>query len=89
MRIVQVLVAIELQRRAQGPLLHFVKDVLDVDEVPVLHLERDVQRRNSSASKGTSNRLELNPAKSHPPATDKLGARFKRGRISHTALEMP
>ena len=42
MGIVEVLVTIELERSTQGALLHLVEDVLDIDEVAVVHFEGNV-----------------------------------------------
>ena len=42
MRIVEVLVTIELERGTQGALLHLVEDVLDINQVAVVHPEGNV-----------------------------------------------
>lgn len=57
-------------RRCAGnaPSAFFVENDLNVNHFRLLKSISTPARKNSSASKGISNRLELNPAKSAPPS---------------------
>src|SRR5258708_39504071 len=55
----QLLLTIKPVRCAQRPLLHHMKDLLYIQQLPALLSNSIPMRRNSSTSMGMSNRFEL------------------------------